>query len=166
MRVIHGGEQVRLLEQQAAWLAFEQRDVVPEQARVIGAGAAAHGVPDYGVQSEAPRGRLLDQAKGPERIERALGLLPDAREGGQRRPVDVVAFDVSEHREHTAARRREAAPRPIDEQRHFGQVVLVLDGDDSLDAALAERRAEPRDRFGTRLDNPVGDVERERVEAQ
>ena len=75
---------------------------------------------------------------------------------GERNLVDVIAFDVREHGEHTASRLAEARPSPIDQQRDLGQVVLVLERAHFRHAGVLQELAERFRARGSRLHDAVG----------
>ena len=66
--MIHGGEQVRLLEIEALGVAFEKADGVRDEAPLVEAGVTFDGVADGGVQRPAPRQRLLHEVPAREAV--------------------------------------------------------------------------------------------------
>src|SRR5260221_14043637 len=69
LRVVHGGEEVRLLEGEAARVPLEQGDVVGEEFVERHAALVAERVADDGVEREAPGRRLLDEAPASQRLQ-------------------------------------------------------------------------------------------------
>ena len=151
MRVVHGREEVRLLHHQARRVGLEEGDVVLEDQTRGQLGATAYGVANDGVHGVALRHRLLHEVPLLERGDRrrGVGARAQARELRERCEIDTVSLDVREHPEHPARLRRETLPRPRHQERHLGEVVLVIDDAHRLDAVRVEERRDLGDRRRT-----------------
>jgi hypothetical protein len=97
MGVVHGGKQVRLLQGESPGLAFEQCDVVAEEAIRGRLRPAAHGVTHHGMDGEAKGSGLLHQVPAYERGQGVARAGAHASEHGQGLWIHVIALGVSEN---------------------------------------------------------------------
>ncbi len=109
-----------------------------EVGRGVGARALLQGVAHGGVEREPPRERLLEEPEAGERRQRRRSARADAGQRGEGAQVDVVAARVRQDGEHAARGGGEERPREADQQADLGDVVLVGDDANAVDAAGPE----------------------------
>ena len=138
MGVVHGREEVRLLEVETRGMRFEQRQIVLEDAPLVELRPLMEGEADDGVQRETAAKRLLHEVPALEVVEGARASRAYLGQGEERRFVGVVPAHVREHGEQPARHAVEPLPGPIDEKRHFRKVVFVAHRADAIDPCSAQ----------------------------